>query len=671
MTETPQSVDGVTPSPPPADEQKVPVPQPSPPAVKRWKRIFMLVGFVVYAAFACFAVLLMMLLPNVDGMYAELIPVGVGVSALAGLFFLLTGIIATMRIVESKAHIHQREFAAAKVVLAVLPGLALSVILPIMIVREPPVIVDVVKPASNEELVAPVTMTFSLERSVKAFDRIGMRSIKYQWDLESDGKVNDETVTPFITTTYDRVGIYPVSVAIIMVDGSKRIGKRPVIIRKSVFSVTPTPAIVNEPALFSVAHLVTDTKLVEEVKWDYDADGKPDEVGKQLFGTYTFYRTGSFLVTATVRLVNKTEVTFDRLVEVVEPEPLPFPVRVVTEPKHLVGPPDPPFGVLFHVQTNEPLQQVSWIFGDGSKAEGDRVAHAFNKKGNYLVSTKVRSASGVIAELSTLVQILEPLQLPDLTFEGTEFSSNGQIVGEIPLTVHLTPQTSIPFVDFVWDAPEATELGSTQGELQAIYRKEGTYKLSMIAKDIESRVLRKSFTVSANPPSSTLAIFMQPETGNAPLDVSFDASDSLVPGETITGFEWEFGDNSEPDFGGAIAKHTFLQAGTYIVRLNVRTTSGRQFTATKTLLVRAPILKACFTPSRTSGVAPMGVGFLTECITGTPAAYQWDFGDGSTSTLSSPIHTFAVPGEYTVTLTVSDATGKNSKYSVRISARAS
>jgi PKD repeat protein len=670
MSEIPKSVDGVT-SPPVPTEQKVPPPVPTSPAVKRWKRIFITLGILVYTVFAGFAFLLMLLLPNVDGMYTELIPVGVGISALAGVFFLFIGIIAAMRIVESKAHVHQREFAAIKVIIAVLPGLVLSVLVPIMISREPPIIVDIVKPVAGVELVAPVTMTFSLERSVKALERIGLRSIKYQWDLESDGKVNDETVTPFITTTYDRVGIYPVSVAIVMVDGSRRTGNRSIIIRKSVFSVTPSPAIVNEPALFSVAHLVTDPKLVEEVRWDYDADGKPDEAGKQLHGTYTFYRTGSFPVMATVRLVNKTEVTFERLVEVVEPAPLPFPVKVVTEPKHLVGPPDPPFGVLFHVETDEPLQQISWVFGDGTKAEGERVAHAFNKKGNYLVSTKVRSASGELAELTTLVQILEALELPDLVFEGLSVAQGGQIEGEVPLTVNIRPVTRIPFVEFVWDAPDATELGSTQGELQAIYRKEGTYKLSMIAKDIESRVFRRSFTVLAKPPSSSLSIFMQPEAGNAPLDVRFDASDSLIPGETITGFEWDFGDDSPPDFGGAVARHTFLQAGTFIVRLNVRTTSGRQFTTTKTLLVRAPILKSCFTPSRTSGVAPMGVSFLTECITGTPAVYQWDFGDGATSTLSSPIHTFTVPGEYTVTLTISDATGKSSKYSVRISARES
>ena len=44
---------------------------------------------------------------------------------------------------------------------------------------------------------------------------------------------------------------------------------------------------------------------------------------------------------------------------------------------------------------------------------------------------------------------------------------------------------------------------------------------------------------------------------------------------------------------------------------------------------------------------------FTNTSTGNPTNYLWNFGDNSTSTLASPTHTYATPGIYTVTLTVS------------------
>lgn len=40
-------------------------------------------------------------------------------------------------------------------------------------------------------------------------------------------------------------------------------------------------------------------------------------------------------------------------------------------------------------------------------------------------------------------------------------------------------------------------------------------------------------------------------------------------------------------------------------------------------------------------------------------SYLWDFGDGTTSTLQNPVHTYALEGNYTVTLTVNNSCGSN------------
>jgi PKD repeat protein len=72
---------------------------------------------------------------------------------------------------------------------------------------------------------------------------------------------------------------------------------------------------------------------------------------------------------------------------------------------------------------------------------------------------------------------------------------------------------------------------------------------------------------------------------------------------------------------------------------------------------------AAFSGSPTSGDAPLAVSF-TDTSTGAPASWLWDFGDGTTSTLQNPSHTYSDPGTYTVALTVSNAAGSDTETKV-------
>jgi len=66
-----------------------------------------------------------------------------------------------------------------------------------------------------------------------------------------------------------------------------------------------------------------------------------------------------------------------------------------------------------------------------------------------------------------------------------------------------------------------------------------------------------------------------------------------------------------------------------------------------------------FSASPTSGSAPLEVTFL-DASTGSPASWDWDFGDGNTSTLENPTNTYVDDGTYSVTLTETNSIGTNS-----------
>ena len=80
-----------------------------------------------------------------------------------------------------------------------------------------------------------------------------------------------------------------------------------------------------------------------------------------------------------------------------------------------------------------------------------------------------------------------------------------------------------------------------------------------------------------------------------------------------------------------------------------------------------PPLVADFTASALLGLVPLIVEF-TDTSTGNPVSWNWNFGDGSSSTARHPTHIYLIPGVYTATLTVRNSAGDTSSKSVVIRA---
>jgi len=68
-----------------------------------------------------------------------------------------------------------------------------------------------------------------------------------------------------------------------------------------------------------------------------------------------------------------------------------------------------------------------------------------------------------------------------------------------------------------------------------------------------------------------------------------------------------------------------------------------------------PVADFSVQDSFTQGFAPFTAWFLDHSTHA--ASWSWSFGDGLTSTVQNPEHTYPNPGTYTVSLTVTDATG--------------
>ena len=160
-----------------------------------------------------------------------------------------------------------------------------------------------------------------------------------------------------------------------------------------------------------------------------------------------------------------------------------------------------------------------------------------------------------------------------------------------------------------------------------------------------------------------------PTSGEAPLEVSLDATNSSDPDGEIISYNWDFGDGSTGS--GATKNHTYDNPGDYSVELTVTDDAGATDIETVTISVtssnQAPT--ASINADPTSGDAPLEVTFDASGSSdsdGNIASYEWDFGDGATGSGSSVDHTFDSSGAYSVELTVTDNDGATDTASVEI-----
>ncbi|WP_322743868.1 PKD domain-containing protein [Methanofollis aquaemaris] len=161
-----------------------------------------------------------------------------------------------------------------------------------------------------------------------------------------------------------------------------------------------------------------------------------------------------------------------------------------------------------------------------------------------------------------------------------------------------------------------------------------------------------SFEITKVGPAAPVADFAaNVTTGAPPLAVRFT---SQVTGAGPLTYAWEFGDG-----GTSIAEnpvHVYVEEGTYTVRLTATNSAGSDTVIHEGLIeVGHPAPLAGFTANVTSGEAPLSVQFTDTSRHAT--AWQWNFGDGGTSTGQDPAHTYTSPGIYTVKLTVTGPGG--------------
>jgi len=147
------------------------------------------------------------------------------------------------------------------------------------------------------------------------------------------------------------------------------------------------------------------------------------------------------------------------------------------------------------------------------------------------------------------------------------------------------------------------------------------------------------------PPSVVADFAGKPTTGVSPLSVQFSDSSKGA----ISSWWWDFGDGSA-NSSEKNPVHLYNSKGSYNVSLTVSDGDNTD-TKTRNNYINVSTFIPEFRATPIDGLKPLNVQF-TDMTQGTVSSWFWDFGDGETSTLQNPTHTFTDEGSYSVILQV-------------------
>ena len=180
------------------------------------------------------------------------------------------------------------------------------------------------------------------------------------------------------------------------------------------------------------------------------------------------------------------------------------------------------------------------------------------------------------------------------------------------------------------------------------------------------KFIQKNITTPPPVNTAPIASFTAaPVNGEAPLEVSFDASGSSDADNDAITYAWNFGNGQTSTSKDPLI--TFTGAGSYMVSLVVNDGKLDSQEVTETITVTEPIVipvnsapVAALTASATNGVAPLTVAFDGNGSTDADndvLSYSIAFGDGTTGNGSTSSHTYTSAGAYSAVLTVNDGNG--------------
>jgi PKD repeat protein len=285
----------------------------------------------------------------------------------------------------------------------------------------------------------------------------------------------------------------------------------------------------------------------------------------------------------------------------------------------------------------------SWNFGGDGTSTLEDPTHTFNTPGTYNCVLTVTDACSNPDTDNVVITVNSALSC----------DAGGPYSGTICSCVQFdgTPNGGIPPYTFSWDYDNSDGIqeDSTLEDPCAQYDSDGVYTATFKVTDSEASTATDTAQVTISTPG-VVADAGGPYSGTVCDPVSFSGSAS--GGCPPYSYSWTFGDGGSGS--GQFPSHQYTSDDVYTATVTVTDDKGATDSDTASVTISTPNLVAD-ADGPYDGYTGIPVDFTGSASGGcTPFSYSWTFGDGGTSNQQNPSYTYDDPGEYTVTLTVTD-----------------
>ncbi|MCP4459084.1 MAG: PKD domain-containing protein [Cytophagales bacterium] len=279
-----------------------------------------------------------------------------------------------------------------------------------------------------------------------------------------------------------------------------------------------------------------------------------------------------------------------------------------------------------------------WNFGDGNSSTNLAPTHTYDSQGSYMVSLVVTSDDNCTHSTELRVDVTDnPLPV---------FFSSDVCQDATVLFTNLSNESGAALT-YQWDFGDGQQ--SIEKNPEHFYELSGNYEVTLTAMTASNCIESVSDEVDIFP--LPVPDFNVEAVCDGEESLFFDAS-SISSG-LIESYLWDFGDLTNSTSQNPSKQ--YLNPGSYNVTLTITSEDGCQQAITKGVVVEEvpvanfEISNVCF------GDAVLITN--TSIDNSLPLTFDWDFGDGTTSVATNPVHTYSEAGVHTISLTATSGAG--------------